>query len=80
MNTAVDQFSQVTKSQAEAQLQAFSELAQKALHSVAELAELNIATAKASLEESSVMVQEIDRKSTRLNSSHSSVSRMPSSA
>ena len=59
MNTAVDQFSQVTKSQAEAQLQAFSELAQKALHSVAELAELNIATAKASLEESSVMVQEM---------------------
>ena len=59
MNTAVDQFAQVTKSQAEAQLQVLSALAEKALHSVAELAELNIATAKASLEESSAMVQEI---------------------
>ena len=59
MNTAVDQFAQVTKHNAEAQLHAFSELAEKALHSVAELAELNLATAKASLEEGSAIVQEI---------------------
>ena len=30
--------------------------------------------------EQSMLVQDLDRKSTRLNSSHSSVSRMPSSA
>lgn len=59
MNNTVDQLTKATKNQAEAQLTAFSEMAEKALHSVTELAELNLATAKASLEEASAVVHEL---------------------
>ena len=59
MNMNVDQLSQATKTQVEAQLHTISDLAEKALHSVSELAELNLATAKASLEETSAIVQEV---------------------
>jgi phasin family protein len=59
MNMNVDQLSKATKTQVEAQLHTMSHLAEKALHSVSELAELNIATAKASLEEASAIVQEV---------------------
>ncbi len=59
MNVNVEQLSKATKTQVEAQLQTMSHLADKALHSVSELAELNLATAKASLEEASAIVQEM---------------------
>ena len=59
MNMNVDQLSKATKTQVEAQLHTMSHLAEKALLNVSELAELNIATAKASLEEASAIVQEV---------------------
>lgn len=59
MNIAIDQLSKATKTQAEAQLQALSAIAEKAMHAVSELAELNAATVKASLEDGSAIAQEI---------------------
>lgn len=59
MNVNVDQLSKATKTQVQAQLNTMSDLAEKALHSVSELAELNLATAKASLEEASAIVHEV---------------------
>lgn len=59
MNIAIDQLSKATKTQAEAQLQALSAIAEKAMHAVTELAELNVATVKASLEDSSAIANEI---------------------
>lgn len=59
MNIAIDQLSKATKTQAEAQLQALSSIAEKAMHAVTELAELNVATVKASLEDSSAIANEI---------------------
>lgn len=47
--TTPEQLSKVTKESFNSQLSAMNELATKALHSVAELVELNIATAKESL-------------------------------
>ena len=59
MNIAIDQLSKATKTQAEAQLQAISALAEKTMHAVTELAELNVATVKASLEDGSALATEI---------------------
>ncbi len=59
MNIAIDQLSKATKTQAEAQIQAISALAEKTIHAVNELAELNVATVKASLEDTSAIAQEI---------------------
>ena len=59
MFTTADQLSNATKASIDAQLAAMSEIANKALHSVAELAELNIATAKATLEHASSTAQQI---------------------
>ncbi len=59
MNIAIDQLSKATKTQAEAQLQALSAIAEKTMHAVSELAELNAATMKASLEDGSAIAQEI---------------------
>ena len=49
MFSHADQLSNATKASIDSQLAAMSELANKALHSVAELVELNITTAKESL-------------------------------
>ncbi len=49
MFTTPEQLSKATKASIDTQLAAMNELATKALHSVAELVELNIATAKESL-------------------------------
>ncbi len=54
-----DQFSNATKASFDAQLSAMSDLANKALHSVAELVELNMNTVKATLEHSSAAAQQI---------------------
>lgn len=59
MNIAIDQLSKATKSQTEAQMQALSAIAEKAMHVVTELAELNVATVKASLEDGSAIATEI---------------------
>lgn len=59
MNIAIDHLSKATKTQAEAQIHTISAIAEKAMHAVAELAELNAATMKASLEDSSAIAQEI---------------------
>lgn len=59
MNIAIDQLSKATKTQAEAQLQAMSALAEKAMHAMTELAELNVATVKASMEDGSALATEI---------------------
>ena len=59
MNSAVNQLSQATKTSMEVQLHAMTELAEKALQGVSELVELNMATAKASFEETSAVVQQI---------------------
>ncbi len=59
MNPAVNQLSQATKTSMEVQLHAMTELAEKALQGVSELVELNMATAKASFEETSAVVQQI---------------------
>ena len=59
MIPAVNQFSQATKTSMEVQLHAMTDLAEKALQGVSELVELNIATAKASFEETSAVVHQI---------------------
>lgn len=59
MFTTADQFSNATKASIDAQIAAMNEFANKTLHSMAELVELNIATAKASLEHSSAAAQQI---------------------
>ncbi len=59
MFSAADQLSNATKASIDSQLAAMSELANKALHSVAELVELNIATAKESLAHSSAAAQQM---------------------
>lgn len=59
MNPAVNQLSQATKTSMEVQLNAMTELAEKALQGVSELVELNMATAKASFEETSAVVQQM---------------------
>jgi phasin family protein len=59
MNIAIDQLSKATKTQTEAQIQALSTIAEKAMHAVTELAELNVATVKASLEDGSAIATEI---------------------
>lgn len=59
MFSAADQLSTATKASIDAQLAAMSELANKALHSVAELVELNIATAKESLAHTSTAAQQM---------------------
>ncbi len=59
MFSAADQFSNATKASIDAQLAAMNDLASKALHSVAELVELNISTAKASLEHTSFAAQQM---------------------
>ncbi len=59
MIPAVNQLSQATKTSMEVQLHAMTDLAEKALQGVSELVELNMATAKASFEETSAVVQQI---------------------
>jgi len=59
VNPAVNQLSQATKTSMEVQLHAMTELAEKALQGVSELVELNMATAKASFEETSAVVHQI---------------------
>jgi len=59
MFTNADQLSNATKASIDAQLAVMSEITNKALHSVAELAELNIATAKATLEHASSAAQQL---------------------
>ncbi len=59
MFTNADQLSNATKASIDAQLAVMSEIANKALHGVAELAELNIATAKATLEHASSAAQQL---------------------
>ena len=59
MSSTADQFSNATKATFEAQMAAMNDFANRALHSMAELAELNIATAKASLEQTSAAAQQI---------------------
>ena len=59
MNPAVNQLSQATKTSMEVQLHAMTELAEKALQGVSELVELNMATAKASLEHVSAAAQQV---------------------
>ncbi len=59
MFSNADQLSNATKASIDAQLAAMSELATKALHSVAELVELNLATAKDSLATTSAAAQQM---------------------
>ncbi len=59
MFSAADQLSNATKASIDSQLAAMSELANKALHSVAELVELNITTAKESLAQTSAAAQQM---------------------
>ncbi len=59
MNIAIDQLSKATKTQTEAQIHALSAIAEKAMHAVTELAELNVATVKASMEDGSAIASEI---------------------
>jgi|LauGreDrversion4_2_1035121.scaffolds.fasta_scaffold40429_4 phasin family protein len=59
MFSTADQFSNATKASFDAQIAAMNDFANKTLHSMAELVELNIATAKASLEHSSAAAQQI---------------------
>jgi len=59
MFSAADQLSNATKASIDSQLAAMSEIANKALHSVAELVELNIATAKESLAHTSAAAQQM---------------------
>ena len=59
MFSTADQFSNATKASIDAQIAAMNDFANKTLHSMAELVELNIATAKASLEHSSAAAQQI---------------------
>ena len=59
MFTTPEQLSKATKESFDAQLSAMNELATKALHSVAELVELNIATAKESLAHTQAAAQQM---------------------
>lgn len=59
MMSTADQLSNATKASLDAQLAAMSEIAAKALHSVGELTELNIATTKADLEHAFAAAQQI---------------------
>ncbi len=59
MFSAADQLSNATKASIDAQLAAMSEIANKALHSVAELVELNLSTAKDSLAYTSAAAQQM---------------------
>ncbi len=59
MFSAADQLSNATKASIDSQLAAMSEIANKALHSVTELVELNIATAKESLAQTSAAAQQM---------------------
>ena len=59
MFTTPEQLSKATKESFDAQLAAMNELATKALHSVAELVELNITTAKESLAQTSAAAQQL---------------------
>lgn len=59
MFSTADQFSNATKATIDAQLAAMNELATKAFSSVAELVNLNVTAAKASLEHSSAAAQQI---------------------
>lgn len=59
MFSTADQFSNVTKATIDAQLTAMTELATKAFSSVAEVVNLNVSAAKASLEHSSTAAQQI---------------------
>ncbi len=59
MSSTADQLSDATKASINAQLSTMSDIAGKVLHSVAELAELNIATARASLEHASATAHQI---------------------
>ena len=59
MFTTPEQLSKATKESFDAQLAAMNELATKALHSVAELVELNIATAKESLAHTQAAAQQM---------------------
>ncbi len=59
MNIAIDQLSKATKTQAEAQISVISAIAEQAIHAANELAELNVATVKASLEDGASIAQEL---------------------
>ena len=59
MFSSPDQFSNATKATFESQLAAMNDLANKALKSVSELVELNVATVKSSLEHSSAAAQQM---------------------
>ncbi len=59
MFSHADQLSNATKASIDNQLAAMSDLANKALHSVAELVELNLATAKESLATTSAAAQQM---------------------
>ncbi|MCM0045162.1 MAG: TIGR01841 family phasin [Burkholderiaceae bacterium] len=59
MFSAADQLSHATKASIDAQLAAMSDIANKALHSVAELVELNLSTAKESLAHTSAAAQQM---------------------
>ncbi len=59
MSSTADQLSDAAKASINAQLSTMSDIAGKVLHSVAELAELNIATARASLEHASATAHQI---------------------
>lgn len=59
MFTNADQFSSATKNSIDSQLTAMNDFASKAFQNVAELVELNISTAKASLEHASAAAQQL---------------------
>lgn len=59
MFSTADQLSNATKASIDAQLAALNDIASKALHSVAELVELNLSTAKESLAHSAAAAQQI---------------------
>ncbi len=59
MFSTADQFSNATKESIESQLAAMRDITTKALHSVAELAELNISIAKESLAHTSAAAQQM---------------------
>jgi phasin family protein len=59
MFSAADQLSNATKASIDAQLAAMNDIANKALHSVAELVELNLSTAKESLAQTAATAQQM---------------------
>lgn len=59
MFSTADQLSNATKASIDAQLAAMNEIANKALHSVAELVELNLSTAKESLAHTAAAAQQM---------------------